>query len=95
MYCALLYESGYVHNENILHKYLWYWLKIQIYDIVWVFSWNISRKTINCQISGWFSNNIYMNKQIPKELSSDIICKFEIIYVILYNIYHYIAGNKV
>ena len=35
----------------------------------------------------------HIKLQIMKDLSSDIICIYEIIYVIIY-VYHYIAANK-
>ena len=35
------------------------WLK-ECKCIAWLFLWNISRKKINCQCFGWFSNIIYM-----------------------------------
>ena len=43
-----------IHNERILHKYFWYWLK----QYTCIVSW----KEVNFQSSGWFwgKKNIYM-----------------------------------
>ena len=46
-----------VHNENILHKYFWYWL-----TIAWLFLWNISwiQKENKLSFMVLYSNNIFL-----------------------------------